>query len=425
MDPLQIVGSVIDGVIGGISQGMTNRMNYKIAQETNENNFKIAQMNNEYNKEMFDRQLAYNWDMFDAQNKWNLAQWNRENAYNSASAQAARFKQAGLNPALMMGSGNAGTASSVRSASGQGVTPPRAESVTMQAAHMDPLTSLNGIFGRALQYANIAADTRGKDLDNDQKQAYGMKMMAAALDEMKTRTAGMKTDNAMKEIQKGIMLETRDSVIQTAKNQARAGILDNYVKVQQIALNTVNIQAANMRLSYLPAQLQNEYVMQLVNIANAVEEGKLTKAKAREANAHALLMLAQKHGVDLQNEYQDAYNQTYVRDTDPSLNIGPVKFGGRNMLTKMADASLNGLLADKDYKRALEALTTYQEEYAKLTQDARVFGTWVRESLGAFSESLPGINFGSNIDDEYYGDNKGNVKHRTTRHKSRSVRVGR
>ena len=413
MDPMDIIGSVADGVIGAISQGTTNRTNLKIARETNRMNYGIAQMNNEYNKEMFDRQLAYNWDMFDAQNAWNLEQWNRENRYNSASAQAARFKAAGLNPALMMGSGNAGTASSARSASGLAVSPPRAESVTMQAARMDPLTSLHGIFGRALQYANLASVNRGQELDNDQKQAYGMKMMAAALEQMRTKTSGMKIDNAMKDIQKGIMLETRNSVIQTAKNQARAGILDNYVRVQQIALNTVQIQAANMRLSYLPAQLQNEYVMQLVQIANAVEEGKLTKAKAQEANAHALLMLAQKHGVDLQNEYQDAYNQAYVRDTEPELNIGGMKFGGRNMLTKFADASLNGILTDNDYKRALESLTAYQEEYSKLTESVRFFGDFVRNTMGAFSESIPGININS-YDGHYSGSRTG-----------KTIRVGR
>lgn len=41
--------------------------------------------------------------------------WNMQNAYNSPQAQMARFKEAGLNPHLMYGQGNAGNASSAPS----------------------------------------------------------------------------------------------------------------------------------------------------------------------------------------------------------------------------------------------------------------------------------------------------------------------
>lgn len=48
-----------------------------------------------------------NIDIMREQNQWNLDQWNRENEYNTPSAQLARLKEAGLNPNLIYGSGQA------------------------------------------------------------------------------------------------------------------------------------------------------------------------------------------------------------------------------------------------------------------------------------------------------------------------------
>lgn len=105
MDPI-IGGALISGganLLGGLFQGNSSVKAQKLA---NESNLQIARENNQWNRE--NMQL---------QNDWNLQQWYRENEYNSASAQAQRFREAGLNPYLAMtGGANAGSASSVTSA---------------------------------------------------------------------------------------------------------------------------------------------------------------------------------------------------------------------------------------------------------------------------------------------------------------------
>lgn len=100
------LGTIAGGVanlVGGIFQGSQSVKAQKLANQSNE---KIARENNAWQRE--------NMRM---QNDWNIEQWNRENEYNSASAQAQRFREAGLNPYLAMtGGADAGTASSVTSA---------------------------------------------------------------------------------------------------------------------------------------------------------------------------------------------------------------------------------------------------------------------------------------------------------------------
>lgn len=47
----------------------------------------------------------YNFLLAQQQNQWNLEQWMRENDYNSPKEQMQRFRDAGLNPDLMMANG--------------------------------------------------------------------------------------------------------------------------------------------------------------------------------------------------------------------------------------------------------------------------------------------------------------------------------
>lgn len=70
------------------------------------NTFAQGRMNKktrEWNEKMYNLQRA------DA-----LADWQRQNAYNSPAAQMERFKQAGLNPNLIYGKGDSGSASPVQ-----------------------------------------------------------------------------------------------------------------------------------------------------------------------------------------------------------------------------------------------------------------------------------------------------------------------
>lgn len=56
----------------------------------------------------------WNEKMYNLQRADALADWQRQNAYNSPAAQMERFKQAGLNPNLIYGKGDSGSASPVQ-----------------------------------------------------------------------------------------------------------------------------------------------------------------------------------------------------------------------------------------------------------------------------------------------------------------------
>lgn len=100
MGPL--IGSAI---IGGASKLIGNIFGKKNTDSTNDANLKINQMNNEFNareaEKAFQRESAYN-DKIRAEDR----------EYNSAKAQVERYREAGLNPSLMMQGQSAGVAQS-------------------------------------------------------------------------------------------------------------------------------------------------------------------------------------------------------------------------------------------------------------------------------------------------------------------------
>lgn len=59
-----------------------------------------------------DYRFSQNKQMAEYQYSKDLEMWNRQNAYNHPSEQMARYKEAGLNPALMYGSGGSASAGS-------------------------------------------------------------------------------------------------------------------------------------------------------------------------------------------------------------------------------------------------------------------------------------------------------------------------
>lgn len=85
------IGSALLGGLGSyFSSKSSNSASLLAARETNATNKSIAERNNQFNYEM----------------------WQRNNDYNSPLSQVQRFKEAGLNPALIYGSsGNAGNSS--------------------------------------------------------------------------------------------------------------------------------------------------------------------------------------------------------------------------------------------------------------------------------------------------------------------------
>lgn len=162
--------SAIVGALGSV-------LNYSSQKKTNEQNMRIAQMNNEFNEKMFDKQIAYNKEM-----------WNAENEYNTPAQQAKRLREAGLNPALIMGSGNTGTAGSAG-----GISAPTASPVQMNAPQFDTTPLQNGI--QAYQQNKLANRIADQDIalkqqqiqqSKEQMQLENRKVFADMIDKIST-----------------------------------------------------------------------------------------------------------------------------------------------------------------------------------------------------------------------------------------------
>lgn len=100
-------GSIIGGISGSSAQKKANETNLQIARETNEANAALAKQ----------------------QQEWNIDLWNMQNNYNTPAAQMQRYKDAGLNPNLIYGSGSgsSGNATAVST-----VAPARMERTAVQ-----------------------------------------------------------------------------------------------------------------------------------------------------------------------------------------------------------------------------------------------------------------------------------------------------
>lgn len=73
-------------------------------------NFALMQGDIDWQRQIdaFNMQNERDDSTWNRQNDYNLDMWNRQNQYNSPAAQMARYKEAGLNPALIYGQSNTG-----------------------------------------------------------------------------------------------------------------------------------------------------------------------------------------------------------------------------------------------------------------------------------------------------------------------------
>lgn len=86
------LGSVIGGGISAVSNAIGNHQQYK-------NQLKLQKQAQEFNAREAQKNRDFSQSMFDQTNDW-----------NSASSQVQRYREAGLNPYMMMNNGNAGVA---------------------------------------------------------------------------------------------------------------------------------------------------------------------------------------------------------------------------------------------------------------------------------------------------------------------------
>ena len=183
-----------------------------------------------YDVDMLQREQQFNAEQaqqaYDRQREFYDYQFQNESQYNSPLAQVQRYKQAGMNPALMqMSEGNTNvSASSPASASASG-----SNTVNMAAFQNNTLTALSNA-------ANIAQGLYSLSSQADLNRSQEAKNYADA-----AKTSGVDTDEVRANIKK-IMQDTN-----TSRAQELNTVADTDLKVEQ----KKNVAEDTRRLGYM------------------------------------------------------------------------------------------------------------------------------------------------------------------------------
>lgn len=256
-----VLGSVLGGIFGSHSQKSANDANLRINRE-----------NNAFNERMMREQDALNYEA-----------WKRQNAYNTPSAQVQRFKEAGLNPYLMMSNGN-----QIGSASSQNSTSMASSSSSPNMQAFDPSSGIsNGVNAIGGAIANYIAAKKAEG------EIANMNMQNGLLQQ---QIIAMSKDNEYKsfmndEILRGFKFDnykkSAEYENQLWSNRYQQETFNSDVGIKRLQEQNLANQNVIQGLTALQMSLNNR---QLQNEINAFP--KRLKAELNEAYARAFAAFA-------------------------------------------------------------------------------------------------------------------------------------
>lgn len=309
---------------GALIQGganlIGNLLGFGSQSSANKTNMKIAQMNNEFNERMLQKQMDYNTEM-----------WNKENQYNSASAQVQRLRAAGLNPALMMGNGNAGTATSAN-----GVNPPTASGSTAQAYHPD----FSGV-GQAVQ-SYLTATMQQQSLDNDTRvkkaQADQLNIENKYLAATKVAELGrIIADTHDKRTR--AMLQDIDSSLRSQMNEAdlTQKVMQNKYLAQQTKQAVIQNLISQKELASYDERTRLQFANMSADTFAKFAAGKLSKEQAKHEVWSTLKTITERNGLRINNDVLRRSADALVnkaKNSQGDVGIIGAFYNGLHQLTK-------------------------------------------------------------------------------------------
>ena len=274
------------GSIGGLITGaITAKKNLQLQRETNELNAQLTRETNELNAQQ--NQMNRDFSEAEAQKArdFTLSMYNKENAYNTPAAQVARYKAAGLNPALAMGNISAGTASSggTSQASAPGSTPmsapqyqaPQLDTSGLQNAFQNLMTPINESLLASANHSKINSEIGNLGLIGE----------------------GISLDNAYKRKQNEYFAKYQPQIIETnlakirgdTNHAAATGIYRKLAEANAISEYNLNYNIRNQTLRNME---WNEMVQSAQRTGIMLDnEAKRTLNKYGDANAQADLIV--------------------------------------------------------------------------------------------------------------------------------------
>lgn len=316
--PLTLAGATLGaGIIGGVGSALGGALGLGAQSSANKTNLKLAQMNNDFNERMLNKQMQYNTDM-----------WNKQNEYNLPSAQMQRFRDAGLNPYLMMNgsSANLGSASSVNSAG-------------LASSSGNPSVSpLNygDAFGGAIN-SFMSTMSAMADLDNKRAQTEGLrienkyKVMNAVADIANkwanTKNLALRNDyqgilNSFAPQLNQLEVDNRSASVQLVKSQ-------NALAISQAALNEQLTNKEIINNKYLDRRNLEELNLMVSQRLLNRSSAKLNYANVSLVAANTVESYLRAHGIKVDNDTKEAIQGSIVSSYYNNASITEEK--ARNM----------------------------------------------------------------------------------------------
>ena len=297
-------------IMGGAAVGSTlynNIFGKKNQDAANAQNLKINQMNNEFNERMMNKQ-----------NAWNLEQWQREtdyndrvraenNAYNSAYAQVQRFRQAGLNPTIMMSGQGAGTAqggSTPSTSSGSASASP-AQGVQAFHPNINLGTDLGSLYTKlrdqSMQQGLIKEQQEQLRIQNELERLTFTEKAAQVAEDL----ASKRMDNSMKKMLEGQYMNILNGQVKVMDAQARQAD-------SQAEINATQKLLLTKELDTFAQKFGEESALRIAQKTAIMAQAGLSRQQIQESIAREAFIYAQKTGQDISNDQMKRMTDSLV-----------------------------------------------------------------------------------------------------------------
>jgi len=256
--PFPVAAAIAGGsaLLGGaIQAGSTGRMNRKSMK---------------FSREMYERQY-----------RDNLNFWNLQNEYNSPQSQMKRFQEAGLNPHLIYGQGNSGSAGSVSTPDVQ--SPQFRTPEWGNAVSAGGLSTINAIYDLDIKAAT-ADNLRAQNTVIEQDALLRAAQIAAT----RASTSRQEFDLGFETEFRDISGEARREGLRQLKTNVDISLNRD---VREAVMNSTSVAEANQRILKLVDERSNMALMR------AHTEADTARIKAETARIKSNISLLQKEGV--------------------------------------------------------------------------------------------------------------------------------
>lgn len=211
------------------------------------------------------KSMAFSRQMYDQQTKDNLAQWERVNEYNSPAAMMQRYKDAGLNPAMMYGNGGGG-------GTAQSIPTPDVQTPQYRTPEWGNAISAAGTSFQAYYDMTI----KQAQLDNLEAQNAVIRE-EASLKAAQTKATTAQTNRSMFDLDfeselRGTSADIRRETLRQTRNNIDISLRQD---ARNATANAASVQEAFERMETLRLQRQSE----LINQAKSSAEIKRIRAE--------------------------------------------------------------------------------------------------------------------------------------------------